>query len=187
MSIELKIPEVGESITEVEIGSWLKQEGQEVKKDEPLVTLESEKATVELPAPESGVVTRVLKKQGEVAKVGEVIAYLETDGHAATAKPTQAKEKKSAPEPAQPSTPPPPPKTKPDSEPQRKEAEPKIVTPTQRAPAEKPAEPETLHATDNADGREEEVVPMSRLRRTIAERLVEARKQRAGRTRSPQC
>jgi 2-oxoglutarate dehydrogenase E2 component (dihydrolipoamide succinyltransferase) len=174
MSIELKIPEVGESITEVEIGGWLKQEGQEVKKDEPVVTLESEKATVELPAPESGVVTRVLKKQGEVAKVGEVIAYLETDGHAAATESAEAKEKKSAPEPAQP-TPPPPAKSKPEPEPERKESEPRVVTPIQRAPAEKPVEPESLRATGTADGREEEVVPMSRLRRTVAERLVEAK------------
>src|SRR5215831_18124003 len=97
MSIELKIPEVGESITEVEIGGWLKQEGQQVKKDDPVVTLESEKATVELPAPESGTLTKVLKKQGESAKVGEVIGYLEKDGQlAATAKqpPAKAEEKK---------------------------------------------------------------------------------------------
>jgi 2-oxoglutarate dehydrogenase E2 component (dihydrolipoamide succinyltransferase) len=46
MAIELKVPEVGESITEVEIGGWLKSAGQMVRKDEPLVTLESEKATV---------------------------------------------------------------------------------------------------------------------------------------------
>src|SRR5882724_8945349 len=50
MPIELKIPQVGESITEVEIGPWLKQPGELVQKDEPVVTLESEKATVELPA-----------------------------------------------------------------------------------------------------------------------------------------
>jgi len=53
MPIELKVPEVGESITEVEIGEWLKSAGQSVRKDEPVVTLESEKATVELAAPDS--------------------------------------------------------------------------------------------------------------------------------------
>ena len=80
MPIELKIPEVGESITEVEIGGWLKAQGERVQKDEPVVTLESEKATVELPAPDSGTISKVLKQKGEVAKVGEVIAYLEKDG-----------------------------------------------------------------------------------------------------------
>src|ERR1043165_5789805 len=78
MSIELKVPEIGESITEVEIGSWLKKPGDAVKKDEPLVSLESEKATVELPSPEAGTLAQVLKKKGETAKVGEVIGYLET-------------------------------------------------------------------------------------------------------------
>ena len=77
MAIELKVPTVGESITEVEIGAWLKQPGQVVNKDEPVVALESEKATVELPAPESGVLTQVLKKKGEVARIGEVIGILE--------------------------------------------------------------------------------------------------------------
>src|SRR5438876_2477398 len=82
MAIELKIPEVGESITEVEIGGWLKNKGEQVRKDEAVVTLESEKATVELPAPDAGTITQVLKQKGEVAKVGEVIAYLEKDGGA---------------------------------------------------------------------------------------------------------
>src|SRR3977135_2717857 len=80
MPIELKIPEIGESITEVEIGGWLKNKGDAIKKDEPLVTVESEKATVELPAPESGVVGEILKQKGETAKVGELIGYLEKDG-----------------------------------------------------------------------------------------------------------
>src|SRR5437016_3479916 len=80
MAIELKVPEIGESITEVEIGDWLKNQGETVGKDEPVVTLESAKATVELPAPEAGTVSQVLKKKGDVAKVGEVIAYLEHNG-----------------------------------------------------------------------------------------------------------
>ena len=65
MAIELKVPEVGESITEVEIGGWLKAAGQSVQKDEPVVTLESEKATVELPAPESGTLLELLKQKGK--------------------------------------------------------------------------------------------------------------------------
>ena len=74
MPLELKVPEIGESITQVEIGDWLKQPGDAVRKDEPLVMLESEKATVELPAPDAGALTKVLKQKGDVAKVGEVIA-----------------------------------------------------------------------------------------------------------------
>ena len=89
MAIELKVPEVGESITEVEIGDWLKTKGDHVEKDEALVTLESEKATVELPAPASGSLGEILRNKGQTAKVGEVIAYLETgakDGAAKAAK-----------------------------------------------------------------------------------------------------
>jgi 2-oxoglutarate dehydrogenase E2 component (dihydrolipoamide succinyltransferase) len=75
--VELKIPSVGESITEVEIGEWLKAEGDRTEKDENLVVIETEKVTFELAAPVSGIVTKVLKKKGAVASVGEVIGYME--------------------------------------------------------------------------------------------------------------
>lgn len=77
MTIELKVPSVGESITEVEIGSWLKAEGDTVAKDEPVAVIETEKATMELPAPVAGTLAKVLKQPGETAKVGETIAHLE--------------------------------------------------------------------------------------------------------------
>src|SRR5687767_15533922 len=100
MPIELKVPEVGESISEVEIGDWLKRKGDTVQKDEPVVTLESDKATVELPAPAAGTVTEVLKKKGDIAKVGEVIAIIEHNGQGQ--KPTA--EPKAAPVPSEPKT-----------------------------------------------------------------------------------
>lgn len=77
MPIELKVPEVGESITEVQIGPWKKQEGDSVKLDETVVEIESDKATVELPAPAAGVIVRILKAAGEQATVGEVIGLME--------------------------------------------------------------------------------------------------------------
>src|SRR6266446_4259671 len=77
---------------EVEIGGWLKQPGESVLKDEPVVTLESEKATVELPAPDSGTISQILKQNGATAKVGEVIGYLEKDGQATTAKSKKSQE-----------------------------------------------------------------------------------------------
>ncbi|MDX2004018.1 MAG: 2-oxoglutarate dehydrogenase complex dihydrolipoyllysine-residue succinyltransferase [Meiothermus sp.] len=76
MALELKIPAVGESITEVEIGQWLKKEGDAVKADEPLVELVTDKATLELPAPAAGVLGRILIPSGQ-AKVGDVVALLE--------------------------------------------------------------------------------------------------------------
>jgi 2-oxoglutarate dehydrogenase E2 component (dihydrolipoamide succinyltransferase) len=77
MPIELKVPEVGESITEVMVGQWKKREGDVVVTDEAVVEIESDKATVELPAPTNGTIVRILKGSGEKAVVGEVIGYLE--------------------------------------------------------------------------------------------------------------
>ncbi len=77
MPVELRVPEVGESITEVEISEWLKSEGETVEKDENVVVIETDKATIELPAPVSGTVTRVLKQRGERASVGEVIGHID--------------------------------------------------------------------------------------------------------------
>jgi len=76
MAVELRVPEVGESITEVQIGSWFKKEGDPIERDEPLVEIESDKATLELPAPVSGTLSKVLKKKGDMAKVGDLIAEI---------------------------------------------------------------------------------------------------------------
>ncbi|AMA74884.1 dihydrolipoamide succinyltransferase [Thermus parvatiensis] len=96
---ELKVPSVGESIVEVEIGAWLKKEGESFAQDEPLVELITDKATLELPAPFAGTLKQILKKTGETARVGEAIALLEAG--AAEAKP-QAQAPAEAPkEPAQ--------------------------------------------------------------------------------------
>ena len=77
MPMELKVPSMGESITEVTIGAWHKQEGEAVEKDENLLDIESEKATFEVPAPVAGVVTQILKKQGDKATVGETVAVVD--------------------------------------------------------------------------------------------------------------
>ena len=189
MSIELKVPEIGESITEVEIGGWLKKSGDTVKKDDPIVTLESEKATVELPSPEVGTIGKLLKQKGDIAKVGEVIAYLEdgkTDGaekkpdaKAPEPKPAekaapQKEEEASGSRPTQVK----PTQDKPRSERLREESSaPNEPSPERRATARqesvKPATPQAEPAISNS-GRPQEVVPMSKLRRVVAERLVEA-------------
>ena len=77
MSIELKVPDVGESITEVMVGEWLKKEGDFAKKGEPIVIIETDKVNAELEAPEDGTVGKILKGDGEDAEVGEVIGLLE--------------------------------------------------------------------------------------------------------------
>jgi 2-oxoglutarate dehydrogenase E2 component (dihydrolipoamide succinyltransferase) len=80
MAVELKIPEIGESITQVVIGEWLKDEDDPVERDEDVVVIESDKATVEIPAPESGTLVKILKRSGETASVGEAIGVLEPKG-----------------------------------------------------------------------------------------------------------
>ena len=91
MVLELKVPSVGESVTEVQIGAWLKGEGDAVATDESLVEIESDKATVELPAPATGRITKILKQSGEMAQVGEVIAHFEEgqfeEGHSKEGQP----------------------------------------------------------------------------------------------------
>ena len=80
MAVELKVPTVGESITEVQIGPWRKSSGEWVDRDESVVEIESDKATVELPAPVAGTIAKILKKEGDTAEVGEVIGYLDESG-----------------------------------------------------------------------------------------------------------
>jgi 2-oxoglutarate dehydrogenase E2 component (dihydrolipoamide succinyltransferase) len=90
MAVELVVPTVGESITEVQIGDWLVPEGQSANKDDALVVIETDKVTVELPAPVSGTVTKVLKKKGETAAVGEVIGYIDASVKAKSAAPEKS-------------------------------------------------------------------------------------------------
>jgi 2-oxoglutarate dehydrogenase E2 component (dihydrolipoamide succinyltransferase) len=87
MSIQLKVPSLGESVTQATIGAWLKGEGEPVQVDEPIVEVESEKATVALPAPAAGVLRRVLRQTGDTVAVGEVIGELEEGAAAQAAAP----------------------------------------------------------------------------------------------------
>ena len=207
MAIELKVPEIGESITEVEIGDWLKKPGEQVKKDDPVVTLESEKATVELPSPDAGTIGKVLKQKGDTAKVGEIIAYLEERKPEAAGKKAEAKSAETkAPEgTTAPKPQPEPEKSKTDIEEKPLAPRPTQVRPVQERPrserlreetrperAPGPAErrapaptepakptPQRVEPVTRAPERQEEVVPMSKLRRTVAERLVEAQRNAA--------
>ncbi len=213
MPIELKIPAVGESITEVQIGEWLKAEGDPVQKDESVAVIDSEKTTFDLPAPASGRLAKILRRAGETVKVGEAIAHLEAGAAEPAAKRSETAEAKadqekpagkgareSEPEPKAPS---PPAKSRPKSPAspesfssdlgsERKPAEPatdKAATPEQprEAPhddAEPSAKTKPVSTTKPSAPRqtlpkplpeqEEEVIPMTMLRRTIARRLVEA-------------
>ena len=89
-AVEMRIPTVGESITEVTIAKWLKQDGEAVKRDEVIAELESDKATFELPADADGVL-RHAAKEGETIGIGALIARIESsDGAAAPTAPAPA-------------------------------------------------------------------------------------------------
>jgi 2-oxoglutarate dehydrogenase E2 component (dihydrolipoamide succinyltransferase) len=215
MDIELRIPAIGESINEVEIGAWLKAKGDTVKKDEALVSLESEKATLELPCPAAGILVEILKQKGEVAKVGELVGYLRVDSTSGNRETTAP----ASPAPAEGE-----PKTNAAPESQDRPPESRVmpaaqriikehsldsahITPTgpggrilkedalraveqKRSKATEPTtEPDLAPSTTSStipaptlaagaqagkETRQEEAVPMSRMRRTIAQRLLEA-------------
>ena len=101
--LEMKVPSPGESITEVEIATWLVKDGDYVEKDQPIAEVDSDKATLELPAEESGVIT-LKAEEGEVVEVGQVVCLIDT----AAAKPegsVPAKTEAKAAEPEKPEAP----------------------------------------------------------------------------------
>src|SRR6185436_16288865 len=101
MAVELTVPQLGESITEAVVGKWHKKVGDAVKADEPVVVLETDKVTVDVPAPASGAIAQIARKEGDKVKVGEVLGAINegADGKAA------APEKAAAPPPPPPPAP----------------------------------------------------------------------------------
>lgn len=215
MVIDLVVPEVGESIHEVQVLKWKKQEGDWVDKDEEVVEVETEKATVPVSAPAAGRLSEILKRDAEFAEVGDALGRLATgdeaaaDGAKRAPAPAQAQpaagdgetaERAPAPKPAaakKQEKPRPQPAAAETRHPETRQRE------TKKAPAEKPVrtpepppEPAPAQArkapsppadaqapkrttAPRGDGRQEERVPMSMLRRTIARRLVEAQRNAA--------
>jgi 2-oxoglutarate dehydrogenase E2 component (dihydrolipoamide succinyltransferase) len=100
MTIDIKVPALGESVTEATVGQWFKKPGDAVKADEPLVELETDKVTVEVPAPAAGVLADIKVAQGATVGIGAVLGAI-NEGAAAAAQPAA---------PAQPAAAPPPPK-----------------------------------------------------------------------------
>lgn len=179
MSVELIVPAVGESVSHVVVGQWLKSEGAWVERDEAIVVLETDKANMEVFAPVAGRVVQVLKKPGDTASIGEVLGLVDESAHKPE-KPAQKAEKTVE--------------------------EPRIMPAAQRALAESGLRAEEVQATGPGGRvlkedvqraaaapatpppskapastpapplgpRQEEAVPMTPLRRTVAARLVEA-------------
>src|SRR5437588_8594736 len=85
---EIRVPTLGESVTEATIGRWFKKAGDAVAVDEPLVELETDKVTIEVPAPSAGTLGEIVAKDGETVAVGALLGQI-NDG-AAAAKPAAA-------------------------------------------------------------------------------------------------
>jgi len=199
MSVEVKVPPVGESITEVTIGEWLRREGDFVRADEFVVIVESDKVNLEVPAPAAGRLARVTKKSGELARIGEVIAEIE-----AAEAPRDTIAAPSTAAAADPNAPPPDPNPRVMPSAERVLAQAGVdargvqgtgpggritkedavratqPAPPAPAPAAAPAPaPAAAPAPASSDPRHEEIVNMTPLRQTVARRLVEAQQNAA--------
>ncbi|MDG4950844.1 2-oxoglutarate dehydrogenase complex dihydrolipoyllysine-residue succinyltransferase [Weeksellaceae bacterium KMM 9724] len=105
--LEMKVPSPGESITEVEIATWLVEDGDYVTKDQPIAEVDSDKATLELPAEESGIIT-LKAEEGDVVKVGGVVCLIDMSAEKpadADKEAPKAKEEAPKEEPAKPAAP----------------------------------------------------------------------------------
>jgi 2-oxoglutarate dehydrogenase E2 component (dihydrolipoamide succinyltransferase) len=91
MATELRVPTLGESVAEATVGKWLKKPGDAVAADEPVVELETDKVSVEVPSPASGVLSQIVAKEGETVAVGALIGVVEA-GAAAAQKTAKAEE-----------------------------------------------------------------------------------------------
>src|SRR5690348_18131802 len=93
---EIRVPTLGESVTEATIGKWFKKAGDAVAVDEPLVELETDKVTIEVPAPSAGTLGDIVAKDGETVAVGALLGQI-NDGAVAPAKPAATSAKAAAP------------------------------------------------------------------------------------------
>src|SRR6266850_281246 len=196
MLIEIKVPQLSESVAEATLLAWHKKVGEAVKRDENLIDIETDKVVLELPAPADGVLSKIVKGDGGTVKAGEVIATIDTEGKAAAA--PAAAPAKAAPAAA--------PASKPSASPAPampaagKLAEEKGIdtasvvgsgkggrvtkADVMDTPAKTPAVPEArpslpqppapVNLEQLLSGRPEQRVPMSRLRQRVAELLVQS-------------
>src|SRR5688572_2306207 len=186
--IEVKVPQLSESVAEATLLDWHKKEGEAVSRDENLIDIETDKVVLELPAPADGVLVKIIRKSRDAVGSGDVIAQIDTEAKAGAA--PAAPKKESAPEKARPAAPAVMPAaqkiaaekgidtskvqgtglggrvTKGDvlSQPE------KIVS--EKKPLQQPPAPVNTDAL--LSGRPEQRVPMSRLRQRVAERLVQS-------------
>src|SRR5438876_12203721 len=85
MSVSVTMPRLGESVTEGTVTRWLKQEGERVEADEPLLEVSTDKVDTEIPSPAAGVLSRIVVHEDETAEVGSELAVIDGDGAAPAA------------------------------------------------------------------------------------------------------
>jgi 2-oxoglutarate dehydrogenase E2 component (dihydrolipoamide succinyltransferase) len=91
MIIEVKVPQLSESVAEATLSAWHVKEGDAVARDQNLIDIETDKVVLELPAPDSGVIVKIIKQNGETVASGEVIAQIDTEAKASAAAPVATK------------------------------------------------------------------------------------------------
>jgi 2-oxoglutarate dehydrogenase E2 component (dihydrolipoamide succinyltransferase) len=188
MIVEVKVPQLSESVSEATLLDWHKQEGEQVSRDENLIDIETDKVVLELPAPADGVLVKILKKARDSVASGDLIAQIDTEGKASAS--SASPEKK---------------------EPEKAKAQPPVMPAAQKIAAEQGVDTAKLQGTGRdgrvtkgdvlaavpkappqaarpalqqptapvdveqlLSGRPEQRVPMSRLRQRVAERLVQS-------------
>jgi 2-oxoglutarate dehydrogenase E2 component (dihydrolipoamide succinyltransferase) len=167
MATEIRVPTLGESVTEATVGQWYKKEGEEVHVDEPLVELETDKVTVEVPAPVSGTLQSISVADGETVEVGALLGAIAECEAAAKGDGGSA-----GPIAAGPETPRPREAPKPEPEPQAKAAEPR---PEPAAQPEMPPSPAARKALAEAGLTAEEVGGTGRRGQVLKEDVARAR------------
>jgi 2-oxoglutarate dehydrogenase E2 component (dihydrolipoamide succinyltransferase) len=200
MILEMKVPSPGESITEVEIATWLVKDGDYVEKDQAIAEVDSDKATLELPAEASGIIT-LKAEEGDAVKVGQVVCLIDTgaakpDGAAAPAKEEKAAEapkaevKKEEPKKEEPKAAPAPAATYATGTPSpaarkildEKNIDPASITGTGkggRITKDDAVNAKAAMGTPTGGNRSSERSKLSMLRRKVAERLVSAKNETA--------
>src|SRR5271165_6660866 len=100
MAIEIRVPTLGESITEATVGKWFKKAGEAVRADEPLVELETDKVTLEVNAPGAGVLSEIAAETGQTVSIGALLGQLSGGAAASASAPARTEAPRATPAPA---------------------------------------------------------------------------------------
>ena len=157
MQVDILMPKMGESIMEGTILKWHKQAGDKVERDETILEISTDKVDTEVPSPESGVITELLFKEGDVVEVGHMIAKMDTDANAkagASAPASDAKTEDKKEEPKADTKPKKEADPKVETKP-KKEAEPKVDTKPKKEAETKVEKKHTKEAKKNTGKKED--------------------------------